>query len=87
MEIGMETGEGTKRPSGPGDLGLRFGCTSFNQDSTYVQRQGRTHIGHDDDALCLKLYVWAFKVSKIQTDNKQKTKHIGYTKGIRLFSI
>ncbi|XP_029692461.1 WD repeat domain phosphoinositide-interacting protein 1 isoform X2 [Takifugu rubripes] len=30
----METGEDTGGPSGPGDLGLRFGCASFNQDST-----------------------------------------------------
>lgn len=36
LEIGMETGEDTDRPSGPGDSGLRFGCASFNQDSTYV---------------------------------------------------
>lgn len=39
LEIGMETGEDTEGPSGPGDLGLRFGCASFNQDSTYVLRQ------------------------------------------------
>lgn len=42
LEIGMETGEDTQGPSG--DLGIRFGCASFNQDSTYVSRQRRSYL-------------------------------------------
>lgn len=34
LGIGMETGEGAGGPGGPDGPGLRFGCASFNQDST-----------------------------------------------------
>lgn len=34
LGIGMEIGEGAGGPGGPDGPGIRFGCASFNQDST-----------------------------------------------------
>ncbi|TMS14793.1 WD repeat domain phosphoinositide-interacting protein 1 [Larimichthys crocea] len=43
LGIGMEIGEGAGGPGGPDGPGIRFGCASFNQDSTSLALGTKTN--------------------------------------------